>query len=316
MPSTLEEAYLQKNPKKNLVVGVAIDGSNISDKALATACGFYNAARGDRLVILHVSDSTKTFLPRHLQPKHLESQYVEKGRSLKARAEWACHDKGAGSSTCQALMALAQEQRVDLLVVGSFGRKGERVDMLGTVSDYSLREGHSSVAIVRSSARASPPGSRRYMFATDGSRAAAVAFLTLCHQLVRPGDRVLLVSCSYDHQPASGPDYFKHYTAVAEKLQIPVETLSWRVERDQSMSTGLLQLVALREVDCLVCGISGYSQKKLGSVSDEITRYALCNTIVIKDAHEVLSHQFNTAGARGISDAILPAGSSRKQLKA
>jgi hypothetical protein len=46
---------------------------------------------------------------------------------LQARAEWACREKGAGSSTCQALMALAQEQRVDLLVVGSFGRKGERV---------------------------------------------------------------------------------------------------------------------------------------------------------------------------------------------
>jgi hypothetical protein len=83
MPSTLEEAFLQKNPKKKLVIGVAIDGSNISDKALATACAFYNAARGDRLVILHVSDSTKTFLPRHLQPKHLESQYVDKAHSLK-----------------------------------------------------------------------------------------------------------------------------------------------------------------------------------------------------------------------------------------
>lgn len=87
MPSTLEEAFLQKTPKKKLVIGVAIDGSNISDKALATACGFYNAARGDRLVILHVSDSSKTFLPRHLQPKHLESQYVDKAHSLKVRVQ-------------------------------------------------------------------------------------------------------------------------------------------------------------------------------------------------------------------------------------
>jgi hypothetical protein len=35
----------------------------------------------------------------------------------------------------------------------------------------------------------------------------------------------------------------------------------------------------------------------------------------LQDAHEVLSNQFNSAGARGISDAILPAGGSRKQLK-
>jgi hypothetical protein len=41
-------------------------------------------------------------------------------------------------------------------------------------------------------------------------------------------------------------------------LQIPLETLSWRVERHQSVSTGLLQLVGIKEVDTLVCGISGY----------------------------------------------------------
>ena len=41
-------------------------------------------------------------------------------------------------------------------------------------------------------------------------------------------------------------------------LQIPLETLSWRVERAQSVSTGLLQLVGLKEVDTLVCGIAGY----------------------------------------------------------
>jgi hypothetical protein len=41
-------------------------------------------------------------------------------------------------------------------------------------------------------------------------------------------------------------------------VQIPLETLSWRVERAQSVSTGLLQLVAIKEVDTLVCGISGY----------------------------------------------------------
>jgi hypothetical protein len=54
--------------------------------------------------------------------------------------------------------------------------------MLGTVSDYSLREGHASVAIVRSTAKQQPAGSRLFMFASDGSRAAAVAYCILCHQ--------------------------------------------------------------------------------------------------------------------------------------
>jgi hypothetical protein len=47
-------------------------------------------------------------------------------------------------------------------------------------------------------------------------------------RLVKPGDRVLLVSCSYGHQPASGPDFFKNYTTLAEKLKVCVwDTTVW-----------------------------------------------------------------------------------------
>jgi hypothetical protein len=100
------------------------------------------------------------------------------------RAEWACAEKGA-ASTCEALTALAESQSVGLLVVGSFGRKGEKTfDMLGTVSDYSLRQSNCSVCVVRST---SPPaaaggGGREYLFATDGSKAAALGFCSLVRQ--------------------------------------------------------------------------------------------------------------------------------------
>jgi hypothetical protein len=94
------------------------------------------------------------------------------------------HTQGAGQTTCEALTALAEAQGVSLLVVGSFGRKGEKTfDMLGTVSDYSLRESHCSVCVVRST---SPPandsGGGDYLFATDGSQASALAFCSLVRQ--------------------------------------------------------------------------------------------------------------------------------------
>lgn len=83
MPSNAEVALLRRNPNRRLAVGVAIDGSVVSDRAFAVAAGFVHPARGDRLIALHVSDSGKTFLPRHLQPKHLEGAYMNKATALK-----------------------------------------------------------------------------------------------------------------------------------------------------------------------------------------------------------------------------------------
>lgn len=57
MPLACETELLKRNPSKKLIVGVAIDGSTLSDKALQTACNLVQQQRGDRLVILHVEDS-------------------------------------------------------------------------------------------------------------------------------------------------------------------------------------------------------------------------------------------------------------------
>lgn len=48
---------MKRTPSKRLIMGVAIDGSTLSDKALQHACGLVQKERGDRLVILHVADS-------------------------------------------------------------------------------------------------------------------------------------------------------------------------------------------------------------------------------------------------------------------
>lgn len=51
------------------------------------------------------------------------------------------------------------------------------------MSDYSLRESHCSVCVVRStSPPAGPDGGLDYLFATDGSKAAALAFVSLVRQ--------------------------------------------------------------------------------------------------------------------------------------
>ena len=53
-----------------------------------------------------------------------------------------------------------------------------------------------------------------------GKCAAANQKMLCCsRRLVQRGDRLLLVSCSYDHE-APGSDVFKEYTQLAAELQV------------------------------------------------------------------------------------------------
>eukprot|EP00877_Chromochloris_zofingiensis_P000888 jgi/Chrzof1/107/Cz01g03220.t1 len=309
MPSTLEEHFLKRYGEKGFTIGVAIDGSNLSDKALQAACGFYSKERGDKLVILHVSDASKKYLARHLLPAHLKSLYVGKAQDQQVEATWACQEKQPGQSTCEALTALAEANKVDLLVLGSFGRKGEKLDMLGTVSDYSLRESHCSVCVVRSTTPSVADGDGRcYLFCTDGSRASALAFCVLTHQIVKPQDKVLVVSAA----ATLSPDFFKPYEDLMKTAKVSGQCVNHKLGPNDTVAGALLQLAKLKEVTSIVVGISGYGKDKLGSVSEEISIQALCNTVVIKDSYEILDSMYANAGAKTLSDYILPEGTKKR----
>lgn len=49
MPHNAEEEWNRQHPDLKLVVGVAVDGSAIGDKALAVAAAFYREKRADRV---------------------------------------------------------------------------------------------------------------------------------------------------------------------------------------------------------------------------------------------------------------------------
>jgi hypothetical protein len=50
-------------------------------------------AAHSQLVLLHVSDPSKGWLPRHLTPRHLENRYLGRAAELRVRGEWACANK-------------------------------------------------------------------------------------------------------------------------------------------------------------------------------------------------------------------------------
>lgn len=68
-------------------------------------------------------------------------------------------------------------------------------ELLGSVSDFSLRESASSICIVRSTGNKFDKQAK-FLFSTDGSHAAALAFCTLIKSLKRPADIVNVVMIS------------------------------------------------------------------------------------------------------------------------
>ena len=81
-------AMSKDHQKKKLRVGVAIDGSGVSEKALLLGGRLLHQDRLDRLYILHVSDPNKPWLPDTLTPEHLEHEYQLK-----------CHEQQVRGST-------------------------------------------------------------------------------------------------------------------------------------------------------------------------------------------------------------------------
>ncbi|GFH07350.1 uncharacterized protein HaLaN_02137, partial [Haematococcus lacustris] len=200
-------------PPKPAAAPVAVDGSQMSERAAQVAARFCDVKRGDKLVVMHISDSHKAYLPRHLQPAHLKNYYHDLAAATKlgVRAEWQCREKDEGMSTCQTLTKMADRLAVDLLVLGSFGRKGEKLDMLGSVSDFSLRESAASLCIVRSTS-SNFDRQAKFLFATDGSRAAALAFVMLVSKIRRAMDIVAVTMVSTtDGVVEAG--YLEHYKA-------------------------------------------------------------------------------------------------------
>lgn len=46
---------------------------------------------------------------------------------LGLKTEWVCREKLDGDSTCKSLVSLTDSHNVDLLVMGTYGRKGEKL---------------------------------------------------------------------------------------------------------------------------------------------------------------------------------------------
>ncbi|MGD8606224.1 MAG: universal stress protein [Myxococcales bacterium] len=140
---------------------VATDFSEISDEALRTAA-LYAKSFHARVLVAHVFDPTPNIPPVvWSRPDLLE-------RSIRVEIEDAIRETLSGKtseflkgvpevelsviqhpSPGRALVELAEDEHVDLMILGSHGRSGLSRAFLGSVAERVVRHAHCPVLVVR-----------------------------------------------------------------------------------------------------------------------------------------------------------------------
>jgi len=144
-------------PKKILV---CTDFSENSEPARHLACE-YAKAFGSTLLLVHVIDSFSSF-PSYVdwvgdELEGILSRLQETARKNLDALGNECGQSGIEVKTCareglppQEIAKLAEEENVDLVVMGTHGRTGVRHLLMGSVARNVLRSVHRPVLIVES----------------------------------------------------------------------------------------------------------------------------------------------------------------------
>ena len=175
-----------------------VDFSEFSDRACDHAHSFARHF-GAKLFVLHVAEPFVPMDPRSISLSLLDQVYAqkiadaeEKVRELAVRQNWddveheVVLERGA---VADAILQFAEDKNIDLITMGTHGRRGLDRLVLGSVTERILRTARPPVLAVHSlpegsGAREEPVQFRKILYCTDFSdkspRALEYAFLLAC----------------------------------------------------------------------------------------------------------------------------------------
>lgn len=133
---------------------VAVDGSELSKKALRRAARLADVAAGDQLTLIHVVEPVSPYVRGMYKPELVEN--VKKiGEEILEEARAYCEDElGVACRTVllqghppKKIIQYAGEHGADLIVMGSRGLGGLKELFLGSVSHAVVQTSHLPVLI-------------------------------------------------------------------------------------------------------------------------------------------------------------------------
>jgi nucleotide-binding universal stress UspA family protein len=174
-----------------------VDFSDFSDRACAYAHSFARYF-GAKLFVLHVAEPFVPLPPSAVSPAVIDQVYAqqtadaeEKVRELAARQNWTDVEHEVvleRGGVADAILQFAEGKNIDLITMGTHGRRGLDRLVLGSVTERILRTARAPVLAVHGLAQEGdarePVQFRKILFCTDFSdnspRALECAFLLAC----------------------------------------------------------------------------------------------------------------------------------------
>ncbi|MDO4997511.1 MAG: universal stress protein [Neisseria sp.] len=142
---------------------IAVDGSDTSLHALQHACALAKST-GASLTLAHVANPAEymALAPEYLQHASYEEAAVEGGKTVLGKAKEKAAEFGVDAlkthllvaskgarEMAQELVRYADEQGVDLLVLGTHGRTGLMHLLMGSFAETVIRESHLPLLVLK-----------------------------------------------------------------------------------------------------------------------------------------------------------------------
>lgn len=271
---------------------VAVDGSEGARRAFDTAVGMFH--RGDKLIVVHIGDASKDYLPFDQRPSSIEAAFSTRCTPLLPPGAWrvALKYKRGGEDTKHALMTYVREVDADVLYVGFTGRKGPKDDalVLGTNVDYSLRAAGRTSIIVKNR---DVPASSLFVVGVDGSERAqrGVDFVL---RTARAEDSIVLLHVEDLTLQAHGGKAMDAPAVEARYRDTPRVSFVRVVKAMEShVADTIVDFCIDRGATYVVIGADGMGAfvrgdaQRMGSNSDKIVRTSRCTVVVMQEKHAV-----------------------------
>ena len=277
-----------------------VDFSEFSD----TACEYgHSFARefGAKLFILHVAEPFVAIHHSAIVPSLIDQVYEqqiadaeEKVRSLAARQNWNDVEHEVvlkRGSVADAIIQFVEAKDIDLITMGTHGRRGLDRLVLGSVTERILRTGRPPVLAVHSQgsgARERPVQFRKILFCTDFSdnspRALEYAFQLACKY--KAGISLLHVL----ERSNGGEDLEAEKRQVLQQLQavVPQNAQNFAVEpavRVGKTYQEILEHAAETQTDLIVMGVRGRNALDLalfGSTTQRVIQLGQWPVLVVR----------------------------------